>query len=183
MKLRIIAGSLKGRFVHLPEKSLSVRPTLDRVRTSIADILQPCLAGAIAADFCAGSGTFGFEMISRGAARVDFVEIDPGHADSIRRHAATFGIEERCSVVNRDVRAHIRSNRERYDIIFFDPPYNDGGLAALAPVIIPLLSRDGILAFQRRKPKNTPMTDAAETLKPYDSRAFGDTVVELYRPR
>ncbi|MBN2188552.1 MAG: RsmD family RNA methyltransferase, partial [Chitinispirillaceae bacterium] len=83
MRLRIIAGVLRGRILQCPGRQLAFRPTLERTRTAMADMLQPRIGGSITADLCAGSGAFGFEMLSRGAARVDFIENDRRAAELI----------------------------------------------------------------------------------------------------
>jgi 16S rRNA (guanine966-N2)-methyltransferase len=184
MKLRIIAGSLRGRTIQCPDKQLLFRPTLERTRRAVADMLQPVIGGSAAADLCAGSGSFGFEMLSRGAASVDFVENNRQCTGLIREHAEKFGVTRRCRIVEQDVAGFVRSccmTENPYDIIFFDPPYEAGGMASLVPLLRRMLSPDGMLLFQRRK--RLPETDgvAGESDTPYAIKKFGDTVVECYR--
>lgn len=181
MKLRIVAGSLKGRMLSFPPNDTEFRPTLERARTSIADLLQRYLAGAVAADLCAGSGAFGFEMLSRGAARVDFVESDRRRAEAIRKAAERFGVSEHCCIIAQDVQAFAQSCSKRYDIIFYDPPYDDHDLAGImVPVLMGLLSANGMLVYQRRKKKGA-LASAEKTATPFDTRNFGDTIVDFYR--
>jgi 16S rRNA (guanine966-N2)-methyltransferase len=179
MKLRIVAGSLKGRMLGFSPNDALFRPTLERARRSVADTLQPYLRGAIAADLCAGSGAFGFEMVSRGAAHVDFVERDRRRAEAIRKAAEQFGVEEQCEVFAQEVNDFARQCTRRYDIIFYDPPYNDH---ALGETTLParLLSPGGILVFQRGK-KRGMKGGGEESEPPFDTRNFGDTIVEFYR--
>ena len=151
MKLRIISGLLKGRTIYGPDKDLTFRPTLERTRQSIADMVRPWCSGAIAADLCAGSGAFGFEMISRGAQRVDFVENDRGRAGLIREHAEKFGVLSQCRVVAKDIIAFLRFSGEKYNIVFFDPPYDASHLNGLVPELIKQVAPGGVLLYQRRR--------------------------------
>jgi 16S rRNA (guanine966-N2)-methyltransferase len=176
MKLRIVAGLLRGRTIHCPEKQLSFRPTLERTRQSVADMLRPRIAGSRCADICAGSGAFGFELISRGACSVDFVDNDRRCAALILGNAEKFGVAGQCRIVRQDVAEFARSRQGPYDIIFFDPPYDAAGMASLIPSLRQLLSPEGILLFQRRRMKG----DAQGTEKPIEVKTFGDTIVECY---
>jgi 16S rRNA (guanine966-N2)-methyltransferase len=181
MKLRIISGLLKGRYVSIPESGGDFRPTLERTRESVAEILKPYIENSIAADVCAGSGAFGFELISRGAARVDFIENDYRRSALIEKNAQCFNVADRCKVIRRDAGAFTRDSQENYDLIFFDPPYNNSSLHCLIGDILKLLSPDGILAYQR--PRDFPK-DVLEkrrlSAEAYDKRTFGETVVEFY---
>jgi 16S rRNA (guanine966-N2)-methyltransferase len=176
MKLRIVSGTLRGRVIRCAERKLTFRPTLERTRQSIADMLMPRINGSRCADLCAGSGAFGFELISRGAGSVDFVENDRRCAAMIRDNAANFGVLEKCRVFEQDVAGFVSSPQDRYDIIFFDPPYEADGMAALVPIIRKLLSPDGILLYQRRKTKVAPHNPE----NPLEIKTFGDTIVECY---
>ena len=182
MNARINAGFLKGRVIRIPEKKLSFRPTLERARVSIADILQPRLAGSICADICAGSGSIGFEMLSRGAARVDFVENDSNCAEVIRAHADQFKVADRCTVISMDVRRFADSYRDRYDIVFLDPPYHDETLNGIHTPLLRLVRSGGILLYQRHR-RAAPKTPVEpEGAVPFDTRRYGNSIVELYRP-
>jgi 16S rRNA G966 N2-methylase RsmD len=169
MNLRITAGFLKGRVLRLPDEAIGCRPTLERARISIADMIWPLITGAVCADLCAGSGAFGFEMISRGAARVDFVEKDRRYADGIRMHAAKFGVEDRCRIFGQEV--------------FYDPPYDDPELKGMVVPLLSLLDAEGKLLYQRHRERGKRTTEAAEDVpRPVDVRLYGDTVVESYTP-
>jgi 16S rRNA (guanine966-N2)-methyltransferase len=147
-------------------------------------MLQPVISGCAAADLCAGSGSFGFEMLSRGAANVDFVENDRQCTGLIRDHAEKFGVGRRCRIVEQDVAGFVRSRsmtEKPYDIVFFDPPYESEGMASLVPPLRRMLSPDGMLLFQRRKRLPAPDGGAEESDTPYAIKTFGDTVVECYR--
>jgi 16S rRNA (guanine966-N2)-methyltransferase len=180
MKLRIISGSLKGRIINGPDKDLSFRPTLERTRQSIADMITPLCRGAVTADICAGSGAFGFEMLSRGAKLVDFVENNRARAQLIRAHAEKFGVLSQCRVLTKDAAAFSRTCDERYAVIFFDPPYNDPASVSMVPAIKKLLQPGGVLLHQRRRPARGATDNRLQDERPHETRAFGDTIVEIF---
>lgn len=148
MKLRIIAGTLKRRTITISGQAERFRPTKDMVREAVADSLLYKIVGAYIADVCAGSGAFGFEMVSRGAHAVCFVESDKIRSESIRQHSTTFGILQQCRFYTGDVRNFILSARERYDIIYYDPPYEDESLKSHIDGLLSLLKPDGILVYE-----------------------------------
>lgn len=181
MKLRIISGLLKGRTIYGPDKDLSFRPTLERTRQSIADIITSRCEGALAADLCAGSGAFGFEMISRGAQRVDFVENDRKRAALIREHAEKFEVLPQCRVAVKDIIVFLRSSKEKYDIVFFDPPYDASHLNGLVPELMKQVAPGGVLLYQRRKLSGKESRGSPENQLPAEIKTFGDTIVEIYK--
>jgi len=126
--MRIIAGSLRSRTLVAPP-GLATRPTSDRLRETLFNVLAPRIQGAAFLDLYAGSGAVGIEALSRGAARVEFVERAPaalkvlrgnleklGLTAGFRIHAASVGVTLR--------RAVETPKRERYEVLFLDPPYD-----------------------------------------------------------
>jgi 16S rRNA (guanine(966)-N(2))-methyltransferase RsmD len=182
LKLRIISGVLKGRYITTGD-GICYRPTGERVRESVAEILKRRVRGAVAADVCAGSGAFGFEMLSRGAARVDFVEADKRAALRIGENAAALGVDGgRARVVREDVRKFVEiSGGGLYDIIFYDPPYDGAELSALVPALFGLLRRGGLLIYERRRASTEKKAaDTAGKANLVDARLYSDTAVEFY---
>lgn len=125
--MRIISGSLRGRRLHAPAGGV-VRPTPDRVRESVFNILGQRLDGMTFADLYAGSGAMGLEAVSRGARRVVLVEHDPGACEVIRRNIESLGCEDRVALVCRSVDLALGQMERRgevFDVLFADPPYSD----------------------------------------------------------
>ncbi|HEX3019587.1 MAG TPA: RsmD family RNA methyltransferase [Chitinispirillaceae bacterium] len=180
MKLRIIAGTLKGRLINIPERDAGFRPTLERTRQSVLEIIKGYLPGAIAADVCCGSGAFGFEMISRGALRVDFFENDRRRADLLFKNSSVLGISDQCRIISGDIRTTVKRMTDFYDIIFYDPPYADIELAILTSELLNRLSQDGFLVYERAATKDS-LKNASNNQCCFDIREFGDTAVEFYR--
>ena len=178
MRLRIISGSLKGRYVDLSGKDGLFRPTLERTRQSVAEILKMRIVDAATADVCAGSGAFGFEMLSRGAQHVDFVENDRKRMVALRDNARILGVSEQCGFCSGGVADFIRNGKSGYDIIYFDPPYEDLMLNGMVFELGKLLAHDGVLAYEHRRTVRVKQTGSELAL--FDSRSFGDTIVDFY---
>ncbi len=183
MRLRIVSGSLKGRVLSLSAKdNQHFRPTLERVREAVLEILKYDLQGSIVADLCAGSGVMGFEMLSRGAVKVDFVEKERRLSAQITKNAAVLKAEQRVQVFCTDVRSFIDSAQKRYNLIFFDPPYNSSELAELVPTLHDLLLPQGIVVYERRRHSQEKKSLKEEKNNVLiDKRVFGDTTVEIFR--
>ncbi len=130
--MRVIAGSCKGRRLQPPTWS-GLRPTSDRLRETIFDILADRVVAARVLDGYAGTGALGIEALSRGAAHVTFVERDPRAQALIARNAALCGLEERYVIIRTSVPGALETMRDRqtsdsaasdrYDIVLLDPPY------------------------------------------------------------
>ncbi|MDG5813818.1 RsmD family RNA methyltransferase [Chitinispirillales bacterium ANBcel5] len=181
MRLRIISGELKGRMLNVTLKDERFRPTLERTRESVSEILKKKITGAIVADMCAGSGAMGFEMLSRGASRVDFYEKDKKVADQIYKNGVQLGVEDRVRVYREDIQKLFSTSR-RYSIIFYDPPYDNEILATLVPRMFEHLLESGILVYERRRlkgEKTAPAPQSKENL--WDSRIYSSSVIEFYK--
>ena len=123
-RIRIIAGSLRGRSIQVPEGG-GVRPTADRVREALFSILADRVPGARVLDPFAGSGALGLEAISRGAARAVLVEADRRAVAVIRDNVALLAVEDRVRVVHSDVFLALERGElpGPWDLILVDPPY------------------------------------------------------------
>ncbi len=177
MKLRIIAGQLKRRYIEITGKAAHFRPTKEIVREAVADFLNRNINGARVADICAGSGAFGFEMISRGAQMVCFIENYHARCEYIRKYIHLFNVEDKCRVIKRDVRSYLKKCRYTFDIIYYDPPYDDVTLTEVIPAILPCIATDGILIFERRRrPYSYPSLSGSVSI---ETRTYGDTVLDF----
>jgi len=133
--LRIIGGTWRGRRFRFSAEA-DIRPTPDRVRETLFNWLAARVAQARCLDLCAGSGALGLEALSRGAARVHFVESD-GHAVSdLRARLIEWGAQG-ATVERIDTLRYLRSKPEAFDIVFLDPPFGAGALAATAAALEP----------------------------------------------
>lgn len=127
MSLRVSGGFLKGRVLAAPPGK-HYRPLAGRLKTSLFDYLGQTVSGAAVLDLFAGVGVFGVEALSRGAARVTFVERDGGLVDALEENLRTLGLAEAARVYREDVFTYFDITRPStpYDVVFLDPPYGRG---------------------------------------------------------
>lgn len=127
--MRIIAGMYRSRALEAPP-GLSTRPTSDRLRETLFNVLAPRMPNAVFLDLYAGSGAVGIEAISRGAAHVTFVEQAPAALKVLHRNLARLGITNGFRVRPESVKTFLRSaadagsKQEPFEVIFLDPPYD-----------------------------------------------------------
>jgi len=180
--MRVIAGIYKGRRLKTLE-GLSVRPTSDRLRETIFNILTPRIEAARFADICAGSGAIGIEALSRGARHVTFVESSLKAARIISENLRNCGIRADYRVINREaIRAlkSLASENAQFDIIYFDPPYNSDLYTPVMWVIAKhdLLAENGVVIVEHRR--QTPLLPNYDQLRPYRQLAQGESLLTFY---
>lgn len=174
--MRIIAGSRKGHTLFAP-RGQETRPTSDRVRENVFNILGP-VDGAIVLDLYAGSGAMGLEAMSRGAARVVFVESDADAVHAIERNLDKLRLQ--ATILRRDAIAALgaeASAGRKYDLVLVDPPY------AVYPDLEPQLARylpsvlaeNGVLVVETEARFEPELPLAQRT-----SRKYGRTRVTVY---
>lgn len=165
--MRIIAGNYRSRRLDAPP-GLSTRPTSDRLRETLFNVLAPRICGtnggAAFLDLYAGSGAVGLEALSRGAAHVTFVERAPAALKVLRKNLDQLGIESRFEVRAESVATFLRSSTKptprsiQYEVLFADPPYDDleeyaatlGTLGRMQEILAPGAI---VVAEHRRKQK------------------------------
>ncbi len=144
----MIAGEFKGRRLKTP-KFDGVRPTSDKLRETLFNILAPRIAGARVLDGYAGTGALGLEALSRGASHVTFVEQDRRAAALIEENAQVCGLKGGYTIASGDFLAsHLRLTGS-FDLILLDPPYDIGDVRSVLDRAAGLLSTDGLLVFER----------------------------------
>jgi 16S rRNA (guanine966-N2)-methyltransferase len=148
--MRIISGTYGGRILgSVPD---GVRPATDRVRGMIFNVLQNRLQleGINVLDIFAGSGSLGFEAISRGAERCTFVDDQPGVVDIIRQNAASLGCADVCTVARADAFLFLRQACGLHHLIFADPPYAATETPSIPAIIAgrKILAEDGYLIIE-----------------------------------
>ena len=173
--MRIIAGEYRSRRIE-SVPGMDVRPTPDRMRESLFNILTPLLSDAVFVDAYAGSGSIGIEAISRGARKVLFLEKDKAALSVIDANLKLLKVPGNKFAVLRGKAADHLETIEPADIIFFDPPYDrEKEYAAClehakAPLVIAQHS------FKLKLPEST------ERLTRYRELKQGDNVLSFYRP-
>ena len=127
--MRVIAGKYRSRRLKTPN-SLGVRPTSDRLRETLFNILGPSITDSLFVDLYAGTGAIGIEAISRGAREVFFIDRDPGSISLVRQNLESLQICNGVEVITAEAEGGLDKLAARHliaDFIFLDPPYNDEG--------------------------------------------------------
>jgi 16S rRNA (guanine(966)-N(2))-methyltransferase RsmD len=163
--MRIIAGILRSRTLVAPP-GLATRPTSDRLRETLFNVLAPRIEGAAFLDLYAGSGAVGMEAYSRGAERVEFVEKAPAALRVLRGNLERLGLAtpgesagfriHACAVGAFLRRAAAAQKREQYEVLFLDPPYDAAGeyaatLGLLGGSAAGLLAADAVVIAEHRR--------------------------------
>lgn len=181
--MRISGGMLRGRRLKTLKRSY-LRPTSEKVRQAVFNIIGGYIKGMNVLDLYAGSGAFGFEALSRGARTVDFVEKDKVLCETIRENVKTLGVDNSVCIVRLDVDSAIQrysSMGKVFSLIFADPPYQSGEVEKLIELIDKnkILNKDSIVVIEHSK-RERP-SERSSLLKMIDSRQYGDTVISIYR--
>jgi 16S rRNA (guanine(966)-N(2))-methyltransferase RsmD len=176
--MRIIAGELKGRRIESPSWE-GLRPTSDRLRETLFNVLAPQLAGARFLDGFAGTGAVGIEALSRGAAHVTFVERNPRALALIESNLRRCGVEERYAIIRIEFAAFAASAPSPFDIIFLDPPYGRDGLVSALDAAAPLMT-PGTLTVIEHARRDEPPAERGP-LRLTRSLPSGDSALGFYR--
>ena len=176
--MRIVAGTARGRLLAAPRGD-ATRPTSDKVRGAIFNLLGQFFEGGRVLDLYAGTGALALEALSRGCAEATCIDSSPGAAEVIARNAATCGFAARVTVVRRRVADALPSlPSAAFDLAFVDPPYSEGPGAALLALERVLRPGAGVVAEHDRR---SPPPDRLGALTLEDRRAYGDTGISIYR--
>jgi len=172
--MRIVSGNFRGRRFQLP-KNLKARPTTDFAKENLFNILANRLdfEELRVLDLFAGTGSIGFEFISRDAKSVTFVEQYAPHVRFIQEVAQKLKVEN-FSVVTGDVYRFIHSSGAKYDLIFADAPYADEKMPSLPDLILKsgLMAEDGLLIVEHGKATDFSQHPAFKEIRIYGSVHF-----------
>ena len=155
--MRVIAGKAKGTVLKTPD-GMKTRPTADRVKEALFSIIQFDLPGAAVLDLFGGTGQLGIEAISRGARRAVFVDESEAACRLIRDNLKKARMEGEGEVIRGDYLAYLKRCRDRFNLIFLDPPYAEVFLeTALVQISqIDILQTGGIIVTERPLGKELP---------------------------
>jgi 16S rRNA (guanine(966)-N(2))-methyltransferase RsmD len=184
--LRVIAGRLKGRRLVTPAWD-GLRPTSDRLRETLFNVLAPRLPGARFVDGFAGTGAVGIEALSRGAAAVTFVECDTRALALIAANLRGCGVRGGYTVVARPWQQAAGPLDEGNDLVFLDPPYDFTDLDMALVAAVRMTAAGGIVVLEhdrhRAAPAAPPGWSRARELRSGDSTLSFYTVADQDAPR
>ncbi len=172
--MRIIAGKHRGRKL-APFEGYSIRPTPDRVKESLFQILQPRLAGARVLDLFAGTGALGLEALSRGASEAVFNDIDEVSLALLKKNLAALG--ESATVYSLPFEDCLARAEGRFDVIFCDPPYKEAYCERVLTAVAAkkLLNAGGLVVYESEREEVAP---AGWRIS--DRRGYGRTKVFFF---
>ncbi len=181
--MRITGGKIKGRLL-APLKGSDIRPTSDRVREAIFDLIGHDLGGRTALDLFAGTGSLGLEALSRGATTAIFADYSQKALTMLKKNIALCNFDHCTRVIKRDLRKGLPKTapflEEDFHLVFLDPPYGKGYI----PMVLEDLSTSPSLAAQclivAESSKNEEPLSRVGPIAVCDTRSYGDTRITIY---
>jgi 16S rRNA (guanine966-N2)-methyltransferase len=183
--LRVIAGSLKGHRLNTP-KWEGLRPTSDKLRETLFNIIAQRVPDARVLDAYAGTGAIGIEALSRGAAQVTFADRDPRALKLIAENLKLCGVSDRYVIIRvRLGRRHAQADEtppsltpESFDLAVLDPPYDEPDLSAAITATEPLIAPGGLLVLEHARRRPAP--DSAGGFSRVRNVISGDSALAFY---
>lgn len=177
--MRIIAGSRRGHKL-IGFEGDKIRPTTDRVKESVFNLIQDYVADSRVLDLFGGSGALAFEALSRGAESAVIVDADKESINVISKNAASLKFGDSVRIMHITYQDFFKINNEQFDLIFLDPPYNKGYIEPVLESIVRdnRLSRDGIILLES---DDTDMHTDADGLKIIKQKKYGRSYVTVYK--
>ena len=174
--MRIIAGKYRGRVLK-EFKGREIRPTADRAKEAIFNILQTEIYGSAFLDLFCGTGNMGIEALSRGAEFVLFNDKARASINLADKNLKRLKVNEGFRLSNLDAVTLLKNCAEKFNVVYIDPPYKSQlGLEALKEVER-VLEEDGIVVFEDEK----PFEDKIDGLIHYDSRKYGRVHLAFFK--
>lgn len=153
--IRIIAGALKGRRLETPDWP-GLRPTSDRLRETLFNVLAPRIEGARFLDAFAGTGAVGIEALSRGAAHVTFIEEDRRAVRLIEANLAHCGVTDRYAIIRAGFAGVVKTAEQGFDLLFLDPPYGQETLTGSVEQALALVGPGSLLVIEHARRDQAP---------------------------
>ncbi|HEY3160230.1 MAG TPA: 16S rRNA (guanine(966)-N(2))-methyltransferase RsmD [Vicinamibacterales bacterium] len=176
--MRVIAGRFKGRRLKAPTWE-GLRPTSDKLRETLFNILAPRMEGARVLDGFAGTGAIGIEALSRGAAHVTFIEKSRRAVALIEENLKACGVEEGYTILCADVVAALNGlpAADAFDLILLDPPYDIDNASAALDAAARRLAGNGLVVLERATRREPEEPAAVRRVRDVKS---GDSTLTLY---
>lgn len=179
--MRIIGGEHRGRKIKQPESG-ATRPTKDRVREAVFNMIAEKVPGARVLDIFAGSGAYGLEALSRGASGAVFVEKDREAIRVISENIAALGVDDRAKVVAKEVSEalEILKKEEGFDLVFSDPPYGQGMAKNILIMIYQydIVIPSGTVIIEHHKDESLPEREGPLSI--YKQKTYGDICISVF---
>lgn len=183
--MRVISGSARGIKL-VSQKGLNTRPTLDRVKEAMFNIIQFRVPNAKILDLFAGSGALGIEALSRGSNLAVFCDNNKEAYRTINKNIENTKLQNRSTILNKDYKTALEQlykEKNKFDIIFLDPPYRtEFALQAIKEIIkFDLLTKDGILILETNDANKNEEILKIEGIEIFDQRKYGKVILIFVR--
>jgi 16S rRNA (guanine966-N2)-methyltransferase len=179
--MRVIGGTFRSRPLKAP-RGLATRPTTDRLRETLFNVLAPKIQDAVFADLYAGSGAVGVEAYSRGASFVYFVEQSKSAVQALRENLSALSLHANLQIETRSVRSFLTSKPRMLDLVFLDPPYEAAFEYTTALNLLGVsegtLSRGAIVVAEHRRKQ--PLLERYGVLQRYRVLEQGDAALSFF---
>lgn len=178
--MRIIAGEARGRQIEAPS-GLHTRPTLDRVRENLFNMIQYEVSGSCVLDLFAGSGALSLEALSRGASYAVLNDIDRNAYSVQKRNIAALKYEDRTKQLHSDWRTallQLQKENRYFDLVFLDPPYSMLDLTEVFSGLLPLINNDTMIIVEHESKKEPVVNEKYHVVK---NRSWGFCAVTIYQ--
>lgn len=177
--MRVIAGAYRRRLLSSPSW-VGLRPTSDRLRETLFNVLGPAVEGARVVDGFAGTGAIGIEALSRGAAHVTFVDRDRRATALVSTNLNRCGVSERYDIVQSDFSAWAAQGASTdWDVVLLDPPYDDADLARILEAARRIIKVEGVVVLEHARRREVPRVLGG--LKHVREIRSGDSMLAFYR--
>lgn len=174
--MRIVGGIYRGRNL-VPFDCDKIRPTSDKVRESVFNILQFRISGASFLDLFGGTGAMGIEALSRGAEKVVINDLNRESLSVAKKNIEKIGNPDRIKTVNFDAVKFLENSVEKFDVIFIDPPYKSDLAVKSLSVSTNALKDDGIVILESEE----EFTEEIDGLSVYDKRKYGRARITIFK--
>ncbi len=181
--LRVISGEKKGHKLKSP-KGMETRPTEDRIKENLFNILNPLKVEAIVLDLFSGSGAIGIEFLSRGSKLAYFIDISNSSIETIKDNLKMTKLLDRSVIMKKNAINTLNTFKDqaiKFDYIYMDPPFKEYDLLIKAMNLVSenhLLNDDGKLIVEHESDFNSEID--MDNLQRYDSRKYGSKTISFY---
>lgn len=176
--MRVITGSARGRRLETLFGEEVTRPTTESVKEALFSMIQFEIEGKKVLDLFAGSGQLGIEALSRGARHCTFLENNRDAVRVVENNVSHCGFKDNSNIVFADAVSFLM-RKENFDIAFVDPPYNLGLVEKCLPLLLKLMSEDGIVVCETSAGEDLP--ESIDGWYADRVRRYGKTKLTLYR--
>lgn len=176
--MRVITGSARGRKLETLYGEEITRPTTESVKEALFSMIQFEIEDKKVLDLFAGSGQLGIEALSRGARHCTFIENNRDALGVVEKNVSVCGFSDKANIIFADAESFLR-RKENFDIAFLDPPYKMGLVEKCLPMLLKLMSADGLVICETSSDEILP--EAVNGWYADRNRRYGKTRLTLYR--